>query len=158
MKRYLLALLISITLISCRETSTESGGVYPSITVGTEKNGSFIVANARIIRAEWEKKLREAEGIMGSITSLEILKSKTTGKAPEDFYMLLAKVNDGQTAMATVLVEKEGSFYFDEVNGIITVCSSKCEEGCLPQGISQEGKIRLACGKCADCAKTENPL
>jgi hypothetical protein len=159
MKRYYFAIVLVVLLISCKQSDTQAdssnGGPYPAVVVSTLHKGIYeAVPHADIIKQEWAKKLEPGN----TITDLKIVKSKITGNKQLDFYMLVATAGPDKTTMATLLTEKNGALYFEQESGIITLCSSKCPDGCQPYGIWQNGKIRIVCSPCPECLKTEEFL
>ncbi|KGO94156.1 hypothetical protein [Flavobacterium subsaxonicum] len=157
MKSKFVFVFFVLLLIACKkEAPAGHSGKYPEIVVATANGDAFAVANDSIIKPEWEKVLNK-NSTGKTIMVLEVVKGKTEGGA-KDFYMLIAKCNDGQTSIAALLEKQGNELYFDKSNPQTIICSGNCSGGCLPVAKNDETGTYLVCSACDNCTKTEHSL
>lgn len=126
--------------------------------VGVDNDGVYTISNPEEIAASWEK------SVSAELTGFEIVKSKTEGDAVEDFYMLVARTEDGTSKVASLLEFKDNKFYFlspkQESTGshVLVICKGDCDEGCLPLVRVKSGNRYLICSSCAECLKGESTI
>jgi len=158
MKSKVLLVFFVLLCTACKkEAPAEHSGKYPEIVVATANGDVFTVANANIIKPQWELVLSK-NSTAKTIQALEVVKGKTEGEAVKDFYMLIAKCNDGRTSMATLLEKKGNDFYFDKSNPFTVICTGDCEGGCLPVAKYSMGSVNLVCSACGNCIKREHSI
>lgn len=157
MKSKLLAVLFVLLLASCKNDTAPKTGDYPESIVGTAKGETYTATGTDVIKEHWEKALNEKGGNK-HLVAFEIVKSKTQGDTVKDFFMIVAKCDDGHSTMAALLKKKGNEFYFDKNNPVSIICTGECNGGCLPAANAKNGAVFLMCSSCADCIKTDHSL
>lgn len=156
MKRLFTVLLIFI-LISCKKEGSAdiSGSVPPGQAVASNEKGVLTVLDEDKIAKSWEGKM---DGSI-KLTAFEVVKGKTEGDKEEEFYMLVARTNDGAAMVASLLELRGNQFYFlsdkDSESYVLVICKGECDGGCMPVAKNANGITRLICSSCADCEKNE---
>ncbi len=157
--RCLFAALLVFLLISCKKEAdtADPGNTYPKQAVGTVNNGAYTITKPDEIKKSWETYL----GGTFKLAGFEIVKGKTEGDAVEDFYMIVARTEDGAAKVASLLELKSDKFYLGSVDNEgpgayrLVVCKGECDNGCLPVVMIRNGAENLICSSCADCEKNE---
>jgi len=149
-------------IAACTSKSEKTTGQsYLELQVGSKDEGSLTVTNLKVIKKEWEKRVRE-ESRSVTLTNFRIIKGTTSGEAVHPYYMLIANSADGKLKIASLLVSKGDGLYFDtyEDEGHTMfyssiMCEGNCEDGCDPQVTFSNGRKFLNCSQCPDCVKKE---
>ena len=163
---YFFTILI-VLLASCNsksETSeAEKISSYLTDPVGTQNDALYTIINLKAIKKEWEARLdRDYSGI--ALQDFRIIKGRTEGEAPQDYYILTARSADYKIITASLLTLKDSKFYFEgqhDNNSVVyphIVCESSCNEGCEPVVKFQNGIRYLNCSPCLDCVKKESEM
>ena len=153
MKYYFKVALLLLFFASCKNTKHENLDNSPQLVVGTYKNDTYTVTSEALIKQEWERSVSTDEP--KKLSDFKIVKTQTQGAAKLDCYLLMARTKDNKSSVASLLIQKDGNFYFDETSGITVLCAGFCAEGCLPIVTFKKGIKQLVCTVCADCVKSE---
>ncbi|AWH84990.1 hypothetical protein HYN59_07565 [Flavobacterium album] len=146
-------------MLSCKKEggTQNAGSIYPEQAVGMDNNGKYTIADEKALATAWEAKV---EG-KAKLTAFEIVKGTTEGDVAEDFYMLVARTEDGTAKVASLLELRGNKFYFgsEDHKGsesyLLVICRGECDGGCLPAVRKKDGVKHLICSSCADCEKNE---
>ncbi|WP_297332023.1 hypothetical protein [Flavobacterium sp.] len=163
MKSLCIFALFALGLVSCKNNEKELPSVnYADIVVGTSNNGEAELADIAAVKTKWEAAIKKG-GKDASLIGFEIVKGTTEGGDPGEYYMLLARTDDGAIKTASLLTLKEGKLYFEhsEDSGRalpLVVCSGLCDDGCLPVVSVRSGKKYINCTPCLDCKKHETEV
>lgn len=153
------AVFLALVVLSCKKETAAagSGSIYPEEAVGSNHNGTYTIADEKALAAAWEASVDGPE----KLTAFEIVKGTTEGDVAEDFYMLVARTQDGTAKVASLLQLKGDKFYFgsEDHDGsesyLLVICKGECDGGCLPVARKKDGVKHLICSSCADCEKNE---
>lgn len=166
MKKYFYSIMVVLLILSCKNENSVKTLSYAQEAVGEHNNGVFTITNEEVIKAEWESQLKAESSDSSSVNleAFEIIKGKVEDDNSEDYFMLIARSNDGYTKAAALLELKEDKFYFQNVEGSdddiynYTVCRGDCNEGCMPV-VKYSNKTKyIICSPCIDCMKIENNM
>ncbi len=155
--RTLLSLLFVLSIISCKKEDSKDiiGSIYPEEAVAASKDGAISLLDEGELSKSWEKRMDGAK-----LSGFEVAKGKTEGDVAEDFYMVVARTDEG--IMVASLLEKKGDKFFFSTPGpeggdsyLLVICKGECSGGCLPVVKSANGEKRVICSSCADCTKNE---
>lgn len=154
--KHLFIMFFVFFLFSCKnEDKATVGSIYPEEAAAIAKDGEIRLLDEAELQKSWEKRL---EGM--KLTAFEVIKGKTEGEDGEDYYMVLARTEDG-IKVAALLEMRGDKFYFDasgqkdSESYLLVVCKGECDQGCLPAVKLAEGAKRIICSSCADCSKNE---
>ncbi|WP_294822740.1 hypothetical protein [uncultured Flavobacterium sp.] len=154
----LFIVLFAFIVLSCKKEGSSQatvGSIYPEEAVATTKNGVLTLLNEAVLSDSWEKRM---DGV--DLVGFEVVKGRTEGDAAEDFYMVVARTEEG-VMVASLLEMRDNQFYFDTAGHekaesyLLVVCKGACAEGCLPVVRITNGIKRIICSSCVDCAKNE---
>jgi hypothetical protein len=154
MKR-LFAIFFFLAVMSCKnEGGVTVGSIYPEEAAAVSKDGVIKLLDQAELESSWGKRTGGLK-----LLAFEVVKGKTDDTAPEDYYMVVARTEEG-TKVAALLEMKNDKFYFDTAGQnaesyLLVVCKGACNEGCMPFVKLDNGVQRIVCSTCADCSKKE---
>ncbi len=164
MKNHLLIVLSVLLFMSCKNEVGSDSESYPRAVVGINNNGVYEISDLPLIKKNWESQLDDSDGKI-TLEAFEIVKGTTEGESVEDFYMLIARSNDGTLKSSALLELRDGKFYFEKQSRpnsndvfLNVVCKGNCEQGCFPSVKVVNGGRQLFCSNCPDCMKVENEM
>lgn len=176
MKNSILGLFLLLIVIACNtnnksdakknSTAISADTSYYSEAIGKVENGEYVITDSGIIKKAWEASLRNRLKLKEAIEldSFEIIKTKTTGDAVEDCYIIVSITEDGSIAMSAILKYENDKFYFETKHmgggeGYLTViCKGECKQGCYPGVSIYNQEKHLVCSACTECEKIDGEM
>lgn len=163
MKVFCIIAFFALTLFSCKNNDKEVPSVnYADIVVGTVNSGKPQLSDIEAVKAKWEGAIK-GKNKDAKLTGFEIVKGIAEGKEGGEYYMLLARTEDGSVRTASLLTINEGKLYFEHSDDSgrampLVVCTGLCDDGCLPVVTVRNGKKYINCTPCLDCKKHETEV
>lgn len=155
MKR-LFTVFLFLLVLSCKnERGATVGSIYPEEAAAVVKDGAVKLLDEAELAGSWGKRTGGLK-----LIAFEVIKGKTEDDAAEDYYMVLARTEEG-IKVAALLEMKGDKFYFDTAGQenaesyLLVVCKGACAQGCLPVVKLDNGILRIVCSACTDCSKKE---
>lgn len=153
------ALLLMLTLLPACKGSNDSAAGATGGKVGTILNGETEIIDAESIKINWENVVKKANPDV-ELLGFEIIKGVTGGESQEDYYMMLARTDDGHLKAAALLEPADNALYYaytSHSDGVVplTICQGPCDTGCVPEVIVKGGVKMISCTACVDCTKKE---
>jgi low affinity Fe/Cu permease len=163
MKAFCIAAFFVLTLISCKKTEKEPASVnYAQVVIGTTVNGRVQLADISAIKAKWEEAIKD-ESKNAKLSGFEILKGTVEGDEAAEYYMLVARTDDGAVKTASLLSIKDGKLYLGQDNDSgrplpLVICRGLCDDACAPVVNIRNGRQYINCTPCLDCKKHETEV
>lgn len=164
MKNHLLIVLSVMLFVSCKNGGETGNESYPRAVVGINNNGVYEISDLPLIKKNWESQIDDSEGKI-TLEAFEIVKGTTEGESVEDFYILIARSDDGTLKSSALLELRDNKFYFEKQSRpnsddvfLNIVCKGNCDQGCFPAVKVVNGGRQLVCSNCPDCMKVENEM
>jgi len=155
MKHYYLVILLLLLFVSCKKTNEAPLVSYHEMEIGTDSNGVFTITDTVTLEQEWNKALSKA-GQSAVLEDFKIVTVITDGPVKKECFILVASESKGIIKVASLLLKRNNSFYFDPDNPANIICTGDCTNGCLPTAMTNaSGVVRLVCSACGDCEKSD---
>lgn len=161
MKTLIASLFAFLLLFSCKEEKSEFEQMEShNVAVGKIANGEILMEDIAAIKQKWEKAV-EQETKGAKLEGFEIVKGTPENNPGGEYYMLLARTDDG-SVMTSALLKLDSDKLFLASNGEgdmpLVICKGLCSKGCMPIVTASEGELYINCTPCLDCTKKEMTL